>query len=117
MAKKRNKKFEILQLDTLTPEEIDLVVDSLNTLKQSRGWKIIKQTLDLNIKETERKILEESASWDREDFEIWKFIRIYQQDLSNIPDLIINSFKPEKEIEIENPDPWDDKKKVKNLTF
>jgi hypothetical protein len=74
--------------------------------RSSEFWKAITQILDLNIEVTETKILEDDniSPEERERFRMWRY---YQIELRNLPDTLIEKYRPHENPEKVSEDPYD----------
>jgi|SRR5579871_1282027 len=90
-----------------TPEKRKQAQSLLLSGRNSEFWNFIKQVLEYNIKETEHIVLEEDELTNDERNQ-WRWKRMYQMELLNLPDSLIKQLSAYDNISLsEELDPFE----------
>lgn len=107
------KKHKNFDLTVNRPEQALQIVDALENLKTDQGWQLLKQIFEGNIAVLEAAILKKLSPDDgitplkEDECDRLRDKLSYLEELLNKPDEIIETYKPKKEQDIPNYDPYD----------
>ena len=73
----------------------ETIIPAMEALKNSIGWKLIKQELEDNVEVMKNEILFGTSKWDTEELAVWRRSLRYIMQLVELPDEAIEKFSYE----------------------